>query len=247
MQVELMTVLSNKEIAHNIYEMILSGQMVNEMTRSGQFLHLRMKDPNLLLRRPISIASINEDSCTLLYRVVGKGTEDMSSYQVGDHVDILGPLGNGFNIDFLQAGDQVSVIGGGIGVAPLYELGKELLAKGVKTTFILGFANKDDIYYEEAFRQLGEVILCTDDGSAGLKGHVGVALDQVQPQAVFACGPTPLLRLVQSTFDQLEHVYLSLEERMACGIGACYGCDTKRKDKRVCTGGPVFQREEVSL
>lgn len=247
MQVELLEVLSNKEIARNIYEMVLRGEMVASMKRSGQFLHLKMKDPNLLLRRPLSIASIDGDTCTLLYRVVGKGTRDMSSYQPGDLVDTLGPLGNGFPLDFLTEEDEVCVIGGGIGIAPLYELGKELVEKSIPVTFVLGFADKKDIYYEEKFRELGNVILCTDDGSAGLKGHAGVALDQVHPTAVFACGPTPLLQFVQETYQQLEHVYLSLEERMACGIGACYGCDTKRKDKRVCTDGPVFQREEVTL
>ncbi|AZP04378.1 dihydroorotate dehydrogenase electron transfer subunit [Jeotgalibaca ciconiae] len=247
MQVELLEIVSNKEIAHNIYEMVLKGEMVSSMNRSGQFLHLRMNDPNLLLRRPISIASIDEDTCTLLYRIVGKGTKDMSRYQVGDFVDTLGPLGNGFHFDFLSEEDQVCVIGGGIGVAPLYELGKELVANGNHVTFILGFANQDDIYYYEQFQELGKVILCTDDGSAGLQGHVGVALDQVDPTAVFACGPTPLLRLVQSSYSHLEHVYLSLEERMACGIGACYGCDTKKKDKRTCKDGPVFQRKEVVL
>lgn len=247
MKVELLEVVSNQEVAHNIYELVLSGEMVREMKKSGQFLHLRMKNPQTVLRRPISIASINEDTCTLLYRVVGKGTLEMSGYQPGDFVDTLGPLGNGFTINFLEPESEVCVVGGGIGVAPLYELGKELAAQGHHITFILGFANQADVYYYEEFQALGRVILCTDDGSAGLHGHVGVAFDQVDPAAVFACGPTPLLRLVQSTYQDLEHVYLSLEERMACGIGACYGCDTKRKDKRTCKDGPVFQREEVEL
>lgn len=247
MQVELLKVVSNKEIAHNIYEMILTGPMVSTMKKSGQFLHLRMRNSSMVLRRPISIASIDNDNCTLLYRVAGKGTEEMSSYQPGDFVDTLGPLGNGFPTDFLESGAEVAVVGGGIGVAPLYELGKELQKKGVRTTFVLGFANKDDCYYYDAFTALGNVILCTDDGSLGLKGHVGVGLPSVNPDAVFACGPNPLLRLVQSTFSKLDHVYLSLEERMACGVGACYGCETKRKNKRICIDGPVFQREEVTL
>ncbi|MGP6140579.1 dihydroorotate dehydrogenase electron transfer subunit [Jeotgalibaca sp. A127] len=247
MQIEWLEVVTNKEVAHNIFELTLKGKMVSNMNRSGQFLHIKMKDPSLVLRRPISIASIDDETCTLLYRVVGKGTLEMTEWQPGDLVDTLGPLGNGFHLDFLKREEEVCIIGGGIGVAPLYELGKEVHARGNKITFILGFANADDIYYLEEFKQLGAVILCTDDGSAGLKGHVGVALDQVNPTAVFACGPTPLLRLVQSHFSHLEHVYLSLEERMACGIGACYGCDTKDKKKRVCSDGPVFQKDEVMV
>ncbi|MGP6147616.1 dihydroorotate dehydrogenase electron transfer subunit [Jeotgalibaca sp. A122] len=247
MQIEWLEVVTNKEVAHNIFELTLKGKMVSNMNRSGQFLHIKMKDPSLVLRRPISIASIDDETCTLLYRVVGKGTLEMTEWQPGDLVDTLGPLGNGFHLDFLKREEEVCIIGGGIGVAPLYELGKEVHARGNKITFILGFANADDIYYLEEFKQLGAVIVCTDDGSAGLKGHVGVALDQVNPTAVFACGPTPLLQLVQSHFSHLEHVYLSLEERMACGIGACYGCDTKDKKKRVCSDGPVFQKDEVMV
>lgn len=247
MQIELLEVVSNKEVAHNIYELVLKGDMVASMKQSGQFLHLKMQDASLVLRRPISIASIDGETCTLLYRAVGKGTTEMTIWKPGDRVDTLGPLGNGFHLDFLRKEAEVSIIGGGIGVAPLYELGKEVHARGNKITFILGFANANDVYYLEEFKQLGDVILCTDDGSAGLKGHVGVALDQVDPAAVFACGPTPLLRLVQGHFSELEHVYLSLEERMACGIGACYGCDTKDKKKRVCKDGPVFQKDEVLI
>lgn len=247
MQIELLEVVSNKEVAHNIYELVLKGDMVANMNQSGQFLHLKMQDASLVLRRPISIASIDGETCTLLYRAVGKGTTEMTTWKPGDMIDTIGPLGNGFRLDFLPKEAEISIIGGGIGVAPLYELGKEVYARGNKITFILGFANANDVYYLEEFKRLGDVILCTDDGSAGLKGHVGVALDYVDPAAVFACGPTPLLRLVQSHFSELEHVYLSLEERMACGIGACYGCDTTDKKKRVCKDGPVFQKDEVMI
>lgn len=244
-----MIVESNKAVAKNIYEMILSGDQVKEMKQAGQFLHLKMKDPSLILRRPISIAAIDDFTCTLLYRVVGSGTQDMSSYRAGDVVDVLGPLGNGFDISFIQPNDAVLIVGGGIGVAPLYELGKRLKAKEAKLTFVLGFATQDDVYYENYFRLLGDVLITTDDGTQGVQGHVGKGVDglNMNPDAVFACGPLPLNMFVQTRFSEHEHVYLSLEERMACGVGACHACDTKKKDKRVCTDGPVFHRSEVDL
>lgn len=244
-----MIVVSNKEIAKSIYEMVLSGDQVKEMKQAGQFLHLKMKDPSLILRRPISIASIDEDTCTILYKVVGKGTKDMSDYEANDVVDIMGPLGKGFEIDFVSEDDDIFIIGGGIGVAPLYELGKQLNAKGANLTFILGFATQAEIYYEEQFRELGSVVITTDDGSQGVHGHVGMGVNtlNIMPSAVFACGPLPLNMYVQGRYHDLEHVYISLEERMACGIGACYACDTKKKDKRVCVDGPVFQKDEVEF
>ena len=245
----LMRVESNIEVAYKTFEMILSGDQVKDMLQAGQFLHLKMKNPNLLLRRPISIASIDEETCTLLYKVVGKGTEQMSEYEVGDQLDVLGPLGNGFHYEFLKENDTALVIGGGIGVAPLYELGKRLVKDGIEVTFVLGFASAKDVYYEAQFRELGNVVITTDDGSQGVHGHVGKGVDtlKLKPSAVFACGPLPLNMFVQSRFSEDEHVYLSLEERMACGIGACYACDTKKKDKRVCHDGPVFHRREVDL
>ena len=244
-----MIVRSNKEVARNIYEIVLEGEQVKEMKESGQFLHIKMKDPSLILRRPISIASIDEDSCTLLYKVVGKGTKDMSDYEAGDEIDVLGPLGNGFKLDFVYDGMEVLIIGGGIGVAPLYELGKRIKAKGAIPTFVLGFATKEEIYYHEEFKKLGNVVITTDDGSEGVHGHVGMGVNTlaILPDAVFACGPLPLNMYVQGRYHDLEHVYISLEERMACGIGACHACDTKKKDKRVCMDGPVFHKSEVEL
>ena len=247
MNVELLEIVANEKIAHNIYEMKLKGNLVSLIKKSGQFLHLKMNREDLLLRRPISIASVDGDTCTLIYRVVGDGTLDMSTYKTGDRVDTLGPLGNGFCTGFIQENDEVLVIGGGIGVAPLYELGKRLHAKGAKVKFVLGFANQADIYYLKEFEALGDVIICTDDGSFGLKGHVGVALEDSKPLAVYACGPTPLLKHVQEKYADCDRVYVSLEERMACGIGACHACDTKDKKHRVCTDGPVFRGNEVEI
>ena len=244
---ENMKIISNKEIAASIYEMILEGNIANLIKNSGQFLHLQMPSKDLLLRRPISIAAYNNNQCTLLYRVVGSGTEEMSKLVSGNEINVLGPLGNGFNISNLQANSDILIVGGGIGVAPLYQLAVDLHAAGHKVTSILGFANKDDIYYADEFSKVSEVIITTDDGSAGLHGHVGVGINNLTADSVYACGPTPLLKHVQNNFESLDNVYLSLEEKMACGIGACYACDTKKKDKRTCKDGPVFNAKEVEL
>lgn len=245
--VEDMQILSNKEIAKDIYEMVLSGEIVSMIKSSGQFLHLKMPSEHMILRRPISIAAYDENTATLLYRIVGQGTAEMASLKANDSINVLGPLGRGFDISLLKKQETVLIVGGGIGIAPLYQLAKDLHKQGHKIISVLGFANKDDIYYQAQFEELGLVIITTDDGSYGIKGHVGQALENVQAEAVYACGPTPLLKLVQGEFKDLEHVYISLEEKMACGIGACYACDTKLKDKRVCTDGPVFHRSEVDL
>ena len=245
--VEDMTILSNKEIAKDIYEMVLEGKIVEFIRSSGQFLHLKMPREDLILRRPISIAAHDGNQCTLLYRVVGDGTLEMSKLQAGDTINVLGPLGIGFHTSMLKEKQDVLLVGGGIGVAPLYQLARILHAEGHQVTSLLGFADQADIYYQEQFEALGKVIITTDDGSYGIHGHVGSGIESLKPQVVYACGPTPLLRFVQNEFAHLEHVYLSMEERMACGVGACHACDTKKKDKRICKDGPVFHRDEVEL
>lgn len=247
MKQENMCIVSNQEVAHKIFEMKLKGKLVDMMNESGQFLHIKTNRQDLILRRPISIASIDEETVTILYRVVGLGTQNFSELKSGDTVDVLGPLGHGFEISHIRENDEVLVVGGGIGVAPLYELGKQLYEKHANITFVLGFANKDDCYYLEKFEQLGHVVITTDDGSYGIKGHVGNGIGRVNPSSVYACGPIPLLNYVQHKFEKIEHVYLSMEERMACGMGACHACDTKDKKKRVCYDGPVFNAKEVEL
>ena len=237
MKQENMTVISNKEIAHQIYEMILKGNLVSKMRESGQFLHIKVNRDDLILRRPISIASIQDDTVTILYRVVGQGTASLALMKPLDEVDVLGPLGHGFELEAVQANSEVLVVGGGIGVAPLYELGKQLALKQANITFVLGFANAHDAYYLDKFRELGSVRITTDDGSLGTQGHVGAVLDGIEPEFVYACGPLPLLRMVQTSYAECDHVYVSMEERMACGMGACHGCDTKDKNKRVCYDG----------
>lgn len=247
MKQENMTIESNQEVAHKIYEMVLKGKLVKAMSEPGQFLHIKTKRDDLILRRPISIASIDDGTVTILYRVVGLGTENFAQLEVGESLDVLGPLGHGFEISHIAEDDEVLIVGGGIGVAPLYELGKQLKYMKAKITFVLGFANKDDCYYIDKFEELGRVIVTTDDGSYGIKGHVGNGIGNVKPTSVYACGPLPLLNFVKNEFSECKHVYLSMEERMACGMGACHACDTKDKKKRVCYDGPVFNAKEVEI
>ncbi|MGX7013899.1 dihydroorotate dehydrogenase electron transfer subunit [Vagococcus silagei] len=259
MRQEQMIVTKQIEIAKNIYEMTLRGQLVEEMKEAGQFLHLKPNRTDLILRRPISLANIDSDNneCQIIYRASGDGTKDLAQLKAQDSVDVLGPLGTGFGHDFIAEQDLVFVIGGGIGVPPLYQLGKELKEKNAKIIFMNGFANRSVMFYEREFSQLGTLMISTDDGSYGIKGHVGQLIDQAvsvygKPKAVFSCGPIPLLKTVETKFNDIEHVYLSMEERMACGVGACYACvceskTEENKTKKVCEDGPVFKNGEVRI
>ena len=254
----MMTVVSQTEIAKDIFELRLKGALVNEMGAPDQFLHIRVPGDELLLRRPISIASIDaeKEECVIIYRTEGKGTTIISKLTAGDELDILGPLGNGYPIDMLAAGQNALLIGGGIGVPPLYELAKQLHAKGINVVSCFGFKNKEEVFYEKEFATFGKVNIATDDGSYGKQGFVTQYFDELDgfvPDAVFACGPKGLLVAVSKTFDP-SLTYLSLEERMACGIGACYGCVCDKKNSisaydnyRVCVEGPVFRAEEIVL
>lgn len=253
---EKMSVVSQEEIAPDIYQLVLQGQLVSQMQQPGQFLHLLVPKADLTLRRPISIANINHDKqeVTLLYRVVGEGTKAMSLLKTGSLLDILGPRGHGFPVEAASINDRVYVIGGGIGIPPLYELTKQLVSNGVHVTAILGYRSKDDLFYVEQFEQLAEVIVTTDDGSFGYHGHVGQAISEMpQPDVVYACGPNPMLKAVVSQYQEmLDQVFISLEERMACGVGACYGCvcqsaEDENKLFKVCEQGPVFRGGQVCL
>lgn len=245
----MMTIQSQKKIAHKIYEMILQCDEVSDI-EAGQFLHIRLKNQTTPLRRPISVASVNRENqtCTIVYRVVGQGTLEMSHYEQGDTVDILGPLGHGFDTSMIHESSRVLIVGGGIGIAPLYELTKTVAWKNAQIDCRLGYANDKDIYYLEKFEALSTVSVSTDDGSYGIKGHVFTDYDDsVSYDVIYACGPGALNKAVQAKFKDHPHVYISLEERMACGIGACYGCETKDKKHRVCKEGPVFNAKEVQL
>ncbi|CAI3392594.1 dihydroorotate dehydrogenase electron transfer subunit [Enterococcus cecorum] len=261
MKQELMTVVSNHQLAPKIFELVLTGQLVKQMHHPGQFLHLRVPQADLLLRRPISINQINQEkqTVTLIYRVQGQGTQVFSQLQAGDQLDCMGPLGNGFSLDGVHAGDEVYIIGGGIGIPPLYELSKRLIEKGVRPMHFLGYANDEVSYYIEEFQALGRTLIATDDGSLGFKGNVGQLLDDYlsknteMPKAVFTCGNNGMLKKVESLFYQkVADVQLSLESRMACGMGACYACVCHKKDDptkqtsvKVCDEGPIFQAGTV--
>lgn len=234
-------ILSNVEIAKDIWKMEIETSLAKE-ARPGQFIEILV--PPFFLRRPISINEIKDNVLVIIYKVLGEGTLKMTT--MTDKIDIFGPMGNGFPIE----SRDVLLVGGGVGVPPLYETAKHYLKKGQKVQVVLGFNTKEQIFFEEKFKDLGcEVYIATMDGSYGTKG---TAIDAIQAQGIkdpfiLACGPLPMLKALQSTYDQ---GYLSLEARMACGIGACMGCvikDTEGHSLRVCKDGPVFPMKEVIL
>ncbi|MBQ2310943.1 MAG: dihydroorotate dehydrogenase electron transfer subunit [Firmicutes bacterium] len=235
----ILTIEQNKELAANAYEMVLSGD-VSAVTRPGQFVNIQL--PGRYLRRPISVCDCGPDRLTLIYKVLGEGTADMTKMQPGTKLDVLTGLGNGF--DLTRAGDRPVLIGGGIGIPPLYWLAKELIKTGKIPAVVLGFNSKDEMFYVEEFRKLGcEVTVATADGSYGIKGYVTSAVNKGFSQ-YYSCGPSPMLKAVHALPLSGQ---LSLEERMGCGFGACMGCSIKTKDgyKRVCKDGPVFNKEEL--
>jgi dihydroorotate dehydrogenase electron transfer subunit len=256
-QKQLCEVISNTKIADDIFELVLHGSIVQEMT-PGQFVHVRVADNNeTLLRRPISIASIDpsKKEFTLLFRAEGKGTKLFSEKAVGMKVDVLGPLGNGFPIHLPTNNERVLLVGGGIGVPPFYETSKQLKQKGIHVEHVLGFQSSNVSFYQHAFEQLGPTHIATVDGSLGTKGFVTDVIEKnhLQFDYLFACGPTPMLKAIESKYPH-ERVYLSLEERMGCGIGACFACVCHLTSDpngtsyvKVCHQGPVFQAGVVVL
>ena len=252
-----MVVTSQKELSRNIFEMKLVGKLVKEITSPGQFVHIRVSDSyDMLLRRPISIASIDQQTneMTIIYRAEGQGTTALSKKREGDEVDVLGPLGNGFPIVETNAGETAFLIGGGIGVPPLYELSKQLSAKGVTCVHVLGFQSKDVIFYEDEFNALGETHIVTVDGTAGTKGFVTNVMECLGKDfsTFYSCGPMPMLNAVEKMYDGKKG-FLSFEQRMGCGIGACFACvceTTEGTDKayiKVCSDGPVFPAGVVAI
>lgn len=251
-------IVSQREIAPRIFEMTLSGEMVLDMA-SGQFLHLRVPDPSKLLRRPISICQIDKVNkvATIVYRVERAGTAILSQMKAGDRVDTTGPQGNGFDLSVVTSGQKALLIGGGIGVPPLVETAKQLAAKGVDVTSVLGFASKEAVILEEELSAYGKVYVTTDDGSYGIKGYVSTVVDDlVQNEtydAIYSCGAPGMLKYVDQKFENHPHAYLSMESRMACGMGACYACVVHLKNaqeaanKRVCEDGPVFETGNIIL
>lgn len=235
-------ILHNSKIAKDVYKMILEGN-TSSITRCGQFINIQLDE--LYLRRPISICDYDEKTITIIYKVVGEGTEKMSHLPIGQELDVLTGLGNGFDTDC--DGDKPLVVGGGVGTPPLYRLCKDLIANGKKPTVVLGFASKDDVFYEQELKDLGiDVYIATVDGSYGTKGFVTDIIRNLNDYTYFyACGPMPMLKALTNEVGISGQ--LSLEERMGCGFGACMGCTIKTKNgyKRVCKEGPVFRREEL--
>lgn len=252
-----LVIISQKEIAPHIFEMKLSGNMVLEMI-PGQFLHIRVPDASKLLRRPLSICHIDyiHKIVTIVYRVEGGGTKRLSHMKQGDLLDTMGSQGNGFDISVIGSGQKALIIGGGIGVPPLVEVAKQLSMKGIEVTSVLGFAHKDVVILEEEMSIYGNVHITTDDGSYGTKGYVSTIVDVLltkeQYDAVYACGAPQMLSYIDKTFNNHPNAYLSMESRMACGMGACYACTipvigSNDTNKRVCKEGPVFKTGTISL
>lgn len=241
MKQSIFTVLSNEKIAVNTFKTVLEGD-TSAITASGQFVNIKLD--GFYLRRPISVCDYDGESLTIIYKVVGKGTEYMAGLSKGDKLDILTGLGNGY--DLTKSGNNPLLIGGGAGVPPMYNLCRKLLAEGKKPTVIMGFNTSDEIFYEEEFKKLGaEVIVATVDGSKGVKGFVTDAMKGVSYSYIYTCGPEPMLKAVYNAAESGGQ--FSFEERMGCGFGACMGCscETKYGNKRICKDGPVLDKEEI--
>lgn len=237
----LFTVKSNQKIAADVYEMILTGDC-SAITAPGQFVNIQLDGH--FLRRPISVCDVNGDELTLIYKVVGQGTEQMSGMAPGTVLDLLTGLGNGY--DTSKSGDRPLVIGGGVGLPPMYNLTKKLIAEGKHPVVLMGFNRAADLFYKEQFEALCPVYVATVDGSAGVKGFVTDLFPLVGEYSYFfACGPLPMLKAVYNATNTSGQ--LSFEERMGCGFGACMGCSCKTKDgyKRICKDGPILEKGEV--
>jgi len=237
----LYTITDNKKIAKDVFKMILKGD-TSAITAPGQFVNIKLEGK--FLRRPISICDYDDNTITLIYKVVGEGTEMMSKMSDGETLDVLVGLGNGYSTD--KSGDTPLLIGGGVGVPPLYNLCKKLISEGKKVTVILGFNSSDDVFYFEEFKALGaKVIITTADGSMGIKGFVTDAMGDIEYSYFYTCGPEVMFRAIEKCVKTSGQY--SFEERMGCGFGACMGCSCKTKygNKRICKDGPVLEREEI--
>ena len=232
---------SNEQIAKNVYRMLLAGDTTGILP--GQFVNIRVAGQ--FLRRPISVCNITDGLLTIIYKVVGVGTEAMSHLLAGTQLDVLTVLGNGY--DLSKAGDQPLLVGGGVGVPPMYMLARQLREMGKNVKVILGFNTKDEVFYEDEFRALGcDVTVTTVDGSHGVKGFVTNAVDG-QQSYYYTCGPLPMIKALLQALG--THGEVSMEERMGCGFGACMGCtiQTTIGPKRVCKEGPVFNAAILQL
>ena len=231
-----MKILSNREIAKNTFEMKLE---CSHNFKPGQFVNIKID--GFYLRRPISVCDFNDNELTIIYKTVGEGTKVMSDMEEGIVLDVLAPLGNGYDTSLID--DEPILVGGGAGVPPMFGLAKTLKSEGKNPTVILGFNSKDEVFYEKEFKEIGvELVICTLDGSYGTKGLV---TDMFEGSAYScACGPEPMLKAIADKSDNGQY---SFEARMACGFGGCMGCscETKYGSKRICKDGPVLKQEEI--
>ena len=235
------TIVSNDALTDVVYKMVLEGD-TSAITNCGQFVDLRL--PEKYLRRPISVCDYDESTLTLIYKVVGSGTEIMAGLPVGTKLDVLTGLGNGY--DTSLSGDRPLLVGGGVGVPPMFNLCKKLIAEGKKPQVVLGFNVKNEIFLANDFRNLGaDVYIATADGSVGTRGFVTDVIKNLDYTYFYSCGPMPMFKAMEQVMTTQGQY--SFEERMGCGFGACMGCtiQTKSGYKRVCKDGPVFFREEV--
>jgi dihydroorotate dehydrogenase electron transfer subunit len=253
----LLKIISNNCIADKIFELKLQGDFKTLDFSPGKFLHIKCAegiDP--LLRRPMSICNINDnlDEMTVLYRAEGQGTKALAKKNIGESLDVLAPLGEPFRYEHLPHSSRILLVGGGIGVPPLYYLGRRLKENGHEIHSILGFNSAKDVFYENEFKTLGPVQISTIDGSHGYKGYVTNLLGE-DWDVLYSCGPTAMLKALQNLIPKDKEAYVSLEERMGCGVGACLACickpsrpeDWDKSYLRVCTEGPVFPMHAVAL
>ncbi|UOQ85514.1 dihydroorotate dehydrogenase electron transfer subunit [Gracilibacillus salinarum] len=248
---QLLQILSHVQIAEDTFEVVLQSSLAKEL-KPGQFVHIALK--NHMLRRPVSVAGIDKEknNFTIIFKIFGEGTRALSQCKAGDELDVILPCGSFYPVDNLEL-DHALIVGGGIGVPPLYYLAKTLKEKGVKVTSVLGFQNKNQVFYEEKFRMLGDTYIATNDGSYGSKGFVTDIISGLSDpfDYYFSCGPTPMLKAVTNQLEA-HNGYISLEERMGCGVGTCYACvvpskTDPAKSKKICKDGPVFAANEVLL
>lgn len=233
-------IINNIPLTRDVYKMVLQGN-TSDIAAAGQFVNIKID--GLYLRRPISVCDVDDGLLTIIYKVVGKGTELMSAMREGEKLNLLTGLGNGY--DLSKSGSAPLLIGGGVGVPPLYNLAKRLIAQGKTVRVILGFNTVSEIFYEQEFKALGcDVTVTTADGSYGVKGFVTNAMD-TEYSYVYTCGPEPMLKAVYE--KSKSGGQFSFEERMGCGFGACMGCSCKTVTgyKRICKDGPVLEKEEI--
>lgn len=242
----MMKIVSKKELIKDVFEMVLEGEAAKFIAAPGQFINIKVNDSlQPYLRRPMSICDYDDNHIKMIFRVVGEGTKILSEKNIGDEIDCLTGLGNGF-LD-LEAKKAV-VIGGGLGVPPMYKLAKDLVAKGVEVTAVLGFNSAKDVFYKEEFEAICPTYIATMDGSLGTKGTVIDALkaNEIEFDKYYTCGPERMLDALVLAYP--DNGYLSFEARMGCGFGACMGCSCKVKTKpykRICVEGPILHSGEV--